>query len=186
MLRRILHRIPRAAGVAGLLACLGLGALLAIPAALGFKRYVIVGRSMTGTYDRGSLVLDRPVPVAALRVGDVITYTPPGPPGRLGPVTHRIVWIGRDEKGRRAYRTKGDANPVADPWRFTLQRSTQARVAFAVPYVGYAIAALSLKQVRIALIGLPALLVALAVLAGLWHEAGEEARAAREGSAEPA
>ena len=31
-------------------------------------------------------------------------------------------------------------------------------------------------------IALPALLIALAVLGGLWHEAGEEARAARDRS----
>jgi signal peptidase len=180
MPRRILHRLPRAAGVAALLACVGVGALLAVPAALGYKRYVIVGRSMTGTYDRGSLIFDRPVPVGRLRVGDVITYTPPR---HDGAVTHRIVWIGRDRSGARAYRTKGDANPAPDPWHFTLHRPTQARVAFAVPYVGYAIGALSLRWVRMALIGLPALLVALAVLAGLWRDAGQEARAARDRSA---
>ena len=38
-----------------------------IPAALGYQRYVIVSDSMSGTYDRGSLVYDKVVPTAGLR-----------------------------------------------------------------------------------------------------------------------
>jgi signal peptidase I len=45
---------------------------------------------MSGTYDRGSLVLDEVVPVADLKVGDVITYHPPAG-GRMGLITHRIA-----------------------------------------------------------------------------------------------
>ena len=71
------------------------------------------------------------------------------------------------------FRTKGDANPVKDPWTFTLSRPTQARVVFHVPYVGFALAALADRKLRMVLIGVPALLVALSVLAGLWREAGE-------------
>ena len=81
--------------------------------------------------------------------------------------------------GARVFRTKGDANPVKDPWTFTLTRPTQARVAFHLPYVGYAFAALAERKVRMILIGVPALLVALSVLAGLWREAGEAAAEAR-------
>src|SRR5215216_7521165 len=69
------------------------GALLVLPAALGWQRYVIVSGSMTGTYDRGSLVLDEVVPVSQLRAGDVITYRPPAGAGPEGLVTHRIASI---------------------------------------------------------------------------------------------
>jgi len=152
--------------VAGSLALAG---LLLIPALLGLQRYVIVSGSMTGTYDKGSLVFDKPVDVEALKVGDVITYQPPaGGPHNL--VTHRIAWIGRDRDGRRAFRTKGDANTVADPWRFSLNKGTQARVAFSVPYVGYALAALSIPKLRMILVGFPAVLIGLAVAVQLWRE----------------
>ena len=77
------------------------------------------------------------------------------------------------------FRTKGDANPVKDPWTFTLSRPMQARVAFHLPYVGYLLAALAERKVRMILIGVPALLIALSVLAGLWREAGEAAAEAR-------
>jgi signal peptidase I len=171
-----LHRLHKAASLLGLVACFVLAAGVLLPAVLGYQRYVITSGSMTGTYDRGSIVYAEEVPTASLRVGDVITYRPPRPMGGGGLVTHRIVWIGRDRSGTRAFRTRGDANPVADPWRFTLDHPTQARVAFYVPYVGYALAALAIRQVRMLAIGLPALLVALAVLARLWSQAGEELR----------
>jgi signal peptidase len=121
------------------------------------------------------------VPVAELEVGDVITYRPPGA-ARRHLVTHRIVWIGRGPAGARVFRTKGDANGEADPWRFELRGPTQARVELTVPYVGFALAALMDRHLRMLVIGLPALLLALTLLVSLWRQAGDEVRRARSGS----
>jgi signal peptidase len=148
-------------------ASLGLAGLMILPGLLGYQRYVITSGSMTGTYDRGSVVFDDVVPVSDLHVGDAITYTPPPGSGPKGLITHRIVSIGSDQFGRSVLRTKGDANEAADPWTFSLDGDTQARVAFDVPYVGYIISALSIRQVRMIVIGLPALLIAFAVIAGI-------------------
>jgi len=145
-------------------ACLGLAGLMLLPGLLGYQRYVITSGSMTGTYDRGSIVFDDVVAVSDLRVGDAITYTPPPGSGPSGRITHRIVWIGSDQFGRSALRTQGDANESADPWTFTLDGPTQARVAFHVPYVGYVLSALAIRQARMLLIGLPALLIAVAIV----------------------
>ena len=147
-----------------------LGALLVLPALAGYQRYAIVSGSMTGTYDRGSVVYDEVVPVADLKVGDVITYRPPAGSGPKGLVTHRIAAITRDRSGSRIYRTKGDANEVADPWTFTLAGPEQARVRAGVPYLGFAVAALSDRRLRMLIVGLPALLIALSSIAGLWRE----------------
>jgi signal peptidase len=178
------RRARRLAGGLLTAAAVALAAVVLVPALLGFQRYVITSGSMTGTYDRGSLVFDRVVPTASLEVGDVITYDPPaGAPAGL--VTHRIHEI-KTQNGTRVYRTKGDFNATADPWTFTLQNRTQARVAFHLPYVGFALAALADRSLRMLVIGIPALLVALSVLAGLWREAGEtvtEARSAEGRSA---
>jgi len=146
-----------------------LGALMVLPALAGYQRYVIVSGSMTGTYDRGSVVFDQVVPVAELRVGDVITYRPPPGSGPAGLVTHRIAAITRDERGEAVFRTKGDANATADPWTFSLPGPRQARVRASVPYAGFALAALSDRRVRMLVVGLPALLIALSSLAGLWR-----------------
>ncbi len=166
----------RVAGALATVLCVALAAILLVPAALGYQRYVIVSGSMTGTYDRGSIVFDKEVPVSGLKVGDAITYEPPPGASSEKFVTHRIFRIQDNAQGERVFRTKGDANETADPWTFTLDKPDQAKVAFSVPYVGYALAALSIPTVRMLAIGLPAVLVALLILAGIWRDAGEEAR----------
>jgi signal peptidase len=173
MARRIARVVSTLVVAAGLL----FGALLVVPAALGWQRYVITSGSMTGSYDRGSLVLDEVVPVSELREGDVITYRPPAGAGPAGLVTHRIAGITTDKLGRRSFRTKGDANEAADPWTFMLPKGEQARVRAGVPYVGFALAALSKRELRLLIVGLPAGLIALMSLIGLWREAGVEAAA---------
>ena len=175
MVRRIARVVSTLVVAAGLL----FGALLIVPAALGWQRYVIVSGSMTGTYDRGSLVLDEVVPVDDLRRGDVITYRPPPGAGPAGLVTHRIAEIATDRLGRRTFRTKGDANEAADPWTFTLPKGEQARVRAGVPYAGFALAALGRRDLRMLIVGVPAALIALMSLAGLWREAGADAAVAR-------
>jgi signal peptidase len=176
VVRKVLSHLIVAAG-----RCLA--ATMLLPPLLGYERYVLTGGSMDGTYDRGSIVFDREVPVVDLRVGDVITYKPPPESGLEGLVTHRIASV-RDDEGVPTFVTKGDANEDRDPWRFTLDQPTQAKVEFHVPYVGYALAALSVREVRMLVIGLPALLIAVALAARLWRDAGAEASARRDG-AEP-
>jgi signal peptidase len=153
------------------------GLFLIVPSVMGWERYVIVSGSMTGTYDRGSLVFDEVVPVKSLEVGDVITYRPPRGSGPEGLVTHRIHAIGRDPKTKVAvFHTKGDANTVADPWTFTLPDQQQARVVTGAPYMGFVLAALAQRKLRMVLVGIPALVIALIVVGGLWRDTGREAR----------
>jgi signal peptidase len=94
------HPALRWAGAAATVLCLLLAATLLIPATLGFQRYVIVSGSMTGTYDRGSIVYDKEVPVSDLKVGDPITYAPPpgASPEKAGHPPHRLD---RPQQGRR-------------------------------------------------------------------------------------
>jgi signal peptidase len=175
---RRLRRTRAVVANAALLLVAAAAALMLVPSLFGYERYVITSGSMSGTIDRGSLVFAKAVPVDELRRGDVITYTPPGRADG-GRVTHRIAWAGRDRHGRHTFRTKGDANRAVDPWTFVLDRPAQARHAFHVPYLGYAFAALGMRHVRMLLLALPAALIALALIASLWREAGEEARRAR-------
>src|SRR4051794_128203 len=173
-----MRRVRSAGAMLGLGACVALASLLFVPALLGYQRYVITSGSMTGTYDRGSIVFDRVVPVADLRRGDVITYRPPPGSGPAGLVTHRIVWAGRGRGGAFAFHTRGAATQAADPWRFP-PRGTRARVPSRVPYVGFALAALADRHLRMLLVGLPALLIGLAFAADLWRsEEEDEAEAA--------
>ncbi len=144
-----------------------LGLAFILPALFGLERYVIAGGSMTGSISRGSVVFDDVVPVTDLQVGDVITYVPPPDSGIDTLVTHRIVKI----QGR-TFRTKGDANAEQDPWTFRLMTTTQPRVAAHVPFVGYAFLALHDRNVRMLVIGLPALGIALFSLVQLVRALG--------------
>jgi signal peptidase len=172
----------RAATTALTLAAVVLAGVMIVPALLGYERYVILTGSMTGTYDTGSIVYAEPVPVADLQRGDVITYAPPAGESPTPLVTHRIASIRLDQDGRRVFRTKGDANASADPWTFTLAAPEQARVTFSVPYAGHAVMALADRESRMALIGGPALLIALLVGLSMVREAraGRRAPAAAE------
>ena len=171
-----------ASGAALAVAVLAALAALA-PALWGWQRYAIVSGSMTGTYDQGSLVLADVVPTGDLRVGDVITYEPPAGAGPDHLITHRIASIGRDDAGRRVFRTRGDANPVADPWTFRLDQPTQARVRVGIPYAGHVLAALGRRDVRTAVVTLPALLLAALSLVALWRRLGAEAARRAEAAA---
>ncbi len=70
---------------------------------------------MTGTYDRGSIVYDRPVPVSSLKVGDPITYDPPsgftdrGLQARDPP--HHLDWASRERCARPYHLGVRQGNP---------------------------------------------------------------------------
>jgi signal peptidase len=133
-----------------------------LPSLFGYERYVIMGGSMTGTFNLGSVVFDKTVPVGRLEVGDVITYQPPASSGLDTMVTHRIVKIREDAKtGQRVFRTKGDNNPQRDPWAFRLKSPVQPKVEYSLPYVGWLFIGLANRSIRILVIGCPAGLIAL-------------------------
>jgi signal peptidase len=138
--------MSRATLIGAVAVVLAAGALVAP----GYGRYVITSGSMGGALPTGALAYDRPVDAADVRVGDVVTFARPDAPSQR--VTHRVVARDGD-----VLRTRGDANPVADPWRLGPGTRLQ-RVRFHVPYAGYAVAALRLPQLWIALLAACALL----------------------------
>jgi signal peptidase len=157
------RRFVTAAALAALAA---LGALMLVPTILGYQRYVIEGGSMGRELPRGSIAFAEVVPTREIEPGDVITYRPPGATELR---THRVISVGRSQ-GERLYRTKGDANEATDRPTFTLPHETQARVVMHVPLAGYAVAALSIRAVRMATIGGPALAIALVAFRSAWRE----------------
>src|SRR4051812_23531240 len=68
----------------------------------------VVSGSMQPTLPLGSLVVVLPRDADAVRVGDVITFSPPGDDTRR--VTHRIVDLQGSGDQLRVH-TRGDANP---------------------------------------------------------------------------
>jgi signal peptidase len=174
--RRLTSKVAGGFGRLVLLLAFVVLAATFLPSLLGYERYVLVGHSMEPTIHKGSLVFDEVVPVGDLRPGDVITYVPPT---SGEPVTHRIAAIERGPHGERVFRTKGDNNEKADLRPFTLREPQQARVAFAIPGLGWLFIALASPQVRMLLLALPALLLAMWAAAGVWRQGGELVAAER-------
>ena len=123
-------------------------------------------------------MFDKVTPISELDKGDVITYGPPGAEENGHLITHRIVSVEKVD-GRLAFKTKGDANNSPDPYKFYPDDEALPRVEASVPYVGYAYAELNTRQGRTIAFAVPGILIAIWVLAGLWREAGEDARRRR-------
>jgi signal peptidase len=113
----------------GLLVLVPVVLLVLLPAVLGLDRYVVTDGSMDGSLGRGSVVLAREVPPTDLRVGDVISFRPPGGDSDAR-VTRRIIAI-RDGAATT------DADAGVDPRVVPLNGSAYARVWLGVPWVGY-------------------------------------------------
>ncbi len=87
--------------------------------------FVIATTSMMPTLYPGDLVLTKPA--TTYHVGDIIAYI--SPKGIV--IVHRIV----KSLGNGCYRTKGDANPVVDPWIVCKNRII-GKVVLRIPLVG--------------------------------------------------
>ncbi len=75
----------------------------------GLGTFIVTGGSMEPAIHKGSLVIVQPVDPAEVKVGDIITFQQYDQT-----TTHRIIAVIRDEQGL-VFKTKGDANAVADP-----------------------------------------------------------------------
>ena len=165
MKTRLTTVLKRTAGLAtglAVLTALLYGTLFAV----GYRPVAVYSGSMEPDLAVGSLAFVQRVPSDEIDVGDVITFSDPYQPGRL--VTHRVVETVERPEGGLAYRTKGDANLERDPWTIALGEQG-GRVAFDVPYAGYALWYAKTREARTALIVLVAGLVLVALLRSIWR-----------------
>ena len=132
----------------------------------GYRPVVVYSGSMEPDLAVGSLAFVQSVPSEQVAVGDVITFNDPHQPGRL--VTHRVVETVERPEGGLAYRTKGDANLERDPWAIALDERA-GRLAFDLPYAGYALWYAKTREARTGLIFLVAGIVLLALLRSIWR-----------------
>lgn len=179
------RRVGRIALNALMLVVMAGSAVWLVPGSFGYSRYVITGGSMTGAYDKGSVVFEEPVAVDDLEVGDVITYLPPAGSGVTDLVTHRIIRIQPAAGGGALFSTQGDHNADPDPWHFELTDTDQPVVRAGVPYAGWIFIALADRDTRMLLVGVPAALVGLFALAELVGALRDRRRPAGEPASSP-
>jgi signal peptidase len=173
MQMRLTSVLKRTVGpIAGLAVLAAIAYVALFPA--GYRPVVVYSGSMEPGLPVGSLAFVESVPAETVRVGDVITFGDPHQPGRL--VTHRVVETAETDEGELAFRTKGDANLNPDPWAIALPDGA-GRLAFDVPYVGYALWYAKTREVRFGLILLVSGLVLTFLLQAIWRRHGAPAEA---------
>jgi signal peptidase I len=126
LIERLLTALIVAAGVAAV----AIGILVFV-ANLHFQ--TVLSNSMQPTFSAGDVVVTQAVPISSLRVGDVISFYPPG---KTEPVIHRITSL-KTAAADVVITTRGDANPVDDLWLATLQGTTGYRLVAVVPFIGW-------------------------------------------------
>ena len=144
---------------------LALIAWFAAPRLLGYEPQVVLSGSMKPALPVGSVVFVKPVPVAQITVGDIITFRHARPEANEILVTHRVTEIlipgdASNDSTEFAFRTKGDANGDVDNW-IVPAANVEGTVRFSVPYMGYVTDRVRTPEGFLVLIGLPALLIVI-------------------------
>ncbi len=150
----------RVANVAGLLLVIAVVFVFvagAFPQVVGADHsYVVLSDSMSPSIDAGAVVFVAEVAPESIDEGDVITFEQAGGDSR---VTHRVVEVVEDG-GERRFRTKGDANEDPDP-ALVASSDVVGVVRFHVPYVGYVTSFAQTGVGILALVVVPAVLLAV-------------------------
>lgn len=124
----------RGVGIAVGAAALGAVVLLAfafVPTLFGAEALIVTSGSMGDAAPIGSVAVTRLVDGRSVSVGDVISFK--YPTSRI-PTTHRVIEVATQD-GIPVFRTKGDANPAADPVPVPISGRVH-RVERVVPYAG--------------------------------------------------
>ena len=102
----------------------------------GFQIYTVMSGSMEPTYHVGSLIYVKSVDTEKLAEGDVITFMA----DEDTVVTHRVDAIvhetDKDGVETLKFRTKGDANDVADA-KLVHYKNVLGQPVFSIPLLGY-------------------------------------------------
>src|ERR1035437_2689539 len=93
----------------------------------------VLSGSMRPTFSAGDVVVTQAVPITTLRVGDVISFSPPN---STEPVIHRMTSLKAAAAGA-VITARGDAKPVDDLWLANLQGTTAYRLVAVVPFIGW-------------------------------------------------
>jgi signal peptidase I len=167
-------RTARGIVAAGLWAGIGGGSVLlasvALPSVVGFRSLTVMSGSMAPAIHTGDVVVTRPIPPLAARVGDVVTFQDPSRPDRL--ITHRVREV-RASGATVEFETKGDANNATERWQVPADGRI-GRVVYKVPALGYLVYWTQSRYGRLAFIALPAFALGALTLAWAWRPSREE------------
>jgi signal peptidase len=148
------------AGVAGFVLVVLLAAT--VPMAFGDRTFVVRSGSMTPAIRTGDVVAVRTIAPTEARVGDIVTFDNHG---KL--TSHRVRSIvPRGDK--LAFVTQGDANTGQEHWSVAA-KGRIGRVVDRVPMLGFVVVQVRSTLGQLALIVVPALLLAALTLRRIWR-----------------
>jgi signal peptidase I len=150
-------------GILGI--AVGVVAAFALSIPLGYRSLTVLSGSMEPAIHVGDVVMERSLPPAEVRVGDVVTFRDPDDPSTL--VTHRVRSV-RIHDGQVDVVTKGDANNTVERWTIPVDGRLGV-VRARIPRVGFLVVWASGRTGRIALIAIPALLLGVLELIRIWR-----------------
>jgi signal peptidase len=131
-----------------------------------YRTLTVLSGSMQPVFGAGDVIVATPEPARELRVGQVITYHIPV--GDHHVETHRVIRIFKHGDHPVIW-TKGDANPIRDPWTARLSRSTVWQERWVIPYAGYVVTWFREPLLRTMLVIVAPLLLALFWLVEIWR-----------------
>lgn len=134
------------------------------PIPRNYQIRIVKSGSMEPAIHTGSIVVIKPQ--AGYGIGDIVTFGDAAK-GAM-PTTHRITDV-RVESGSYFFKTKGDANDTADSGEVP-QSAIVGKALFSVPYAGFVIDAARKPIGFFFLIILPALIIAVEEISGIWKE----------------
>lgn len=149
---------------AALAAAVLLLAVLAAALATGHQLLIVRSGSMAPTIQTGDAVVTRSTTAAAVRVGEVLTFTDPSRPDRL--LTHRVREL-QPHPVTMEFVTQGDANTGAERWAMA-REGTLGTLALRIPKLGYTLAFLQTGRVRVGLVTIAATLLGFAAVRRIW------------------
>ncbi|MDD3794967.1 MAG: signal peptidase I [Lachnospiraceae bacterium] len=123
-------------------------AVLIVPGFLGISVETVTSGSMEPEIPTGSVVYVMPTAETKVSEGDVITFFIDQ---KNTKVTHRVIGIEKNDAGEICFRTKGDANKIADAKRVKIH-NVLGTVKFSLPYIGRIAVKLSTGQGKLFLI----------------------------------
>lgn len=130
----------------------------------GVRLYTVLSGSMEPTLHPGSVIFV--LPASDYRVGDVVTRKAADSDV---PVTHRITGKATAD-GRTVYRTKGDANDVADAEAVAPSDIIGAELV-SVPWIGYAVNFAKTREGFLLVVIIPAVIIVYEELGTVRREA---------------
>lgn len=165
MPRRTHRRVARATSKTGhvltTVATIVVSAALITAAGLLFFLHLSVEPVLTGsmrpTFDPGSMLISRTIPVQDIKPGMIVIFVPPG---HSVSYAHRVVTV-QGPPNHPVLTTKGDANPGPDPWHARINAPTIQQVVWSVPWVGRVMVAMHGRTLSALLIVLAGVFIAI-------------------------